>query len=313
MTPFEEFTQLRNLGPVGYQWWKKQARIIANRYNFPPPPGHRSWTDDASADWLGEAFARRGKYFVAKIAALASDEQSYGRVVRASIKNEFADGAKATTEGKLRGRMRTILPQEAGFVDATGLYGGKRAWTLDSLGDAVWTGDWDDLLRLPGYSREQIGHLNPAGPTSADNRRRLVEATRVMLEAAGGAVLDLTVARVLVHLFDLEDVAPYLLGDEQVVTTDNAFNVVGHVIDVENGWEDPREYEAAVEWFKMVDEANAVIAELSHDEQQTLSRLDEGELGSVSAAFRAAATRLGTSREGMLIAISKCAQLDFRE
>ena len=311
LAAFQEFERLGTLGAVGYAWWKKQICHVANKYNFPPPTGHHIWTDEAAAEWLDGAFAKRGREFMTKVALRAVDDLSYGRVVRRSIKNELIDGAKGTVEGRLRSRMRTILPSEPGFIDATARFAGKAAWTLDSLGEGVWVGDWKDLLRLPNYAHETIEHLNPAGPTSKENKRKLVAATRAILERAGGAVSDRVLSQVLVQLFELEDVDLYLLGDEQVVTTDNTLEAIDTVIDRENGWEDPREYEGAVEWLKLVDEADALLAELTQQHKQTIARLDGESLGSAGPAFRA---RIAQAKARLGVRFSVCdLHIDVRQ
>jgi hypothetical protein len=167
--------------------------------------------------WVVELFEKRGHDIAVKLFLSATDETSFTRLVRTSIANELKDQAKATEAGKMRSRMRTLLNKESDFVDATGLYGGDPAWTLAGLEEAIYTGDWEDLLRAPALKTiHPIEHLNTAGPTSRENAAKLVGAARIILEAAGGAVRDQVLATALVKLFELDRASSFLVRDEDV-------------------------------------------------------------------------------------------------
>lgn len=316
MTPYEELRATGTLGLVGYAWFKKQIRRIALAKNYPPPADHRFWTADASADWLDAVFIRRGKEYVTNLGINAVDDRSYTAIVRRAIKNEFADQAKSTEPGKLRSRLRNVLPTMGGFRDFTAEYGGAPAWTLDEFTDEVWTGDWQDLCRLPDIrSVARIEKLNEGGPTSAANKKSLADAARVVLRGAGGALADFTLARVLVKIFDLDpnEIDQYFLGDDEIAQDDNLVEVIERQIEREKGWGAENEYSAPAEWLEALGLAHVLMAELSDETKAGLSTLDEEALDEIGLEVRAAIKRVKATREAVLIVISKCVEMGSDE
>jgi len=316
MTPYEELRATGTLGSVGYAWFKKQIRRIALAKNYPPPAGHKFWTAEASADWLGGVFVRRGREYVVNLGINAVDDRSYTAIVRKAIKNEFADQAKSTEPGKLRSRLRNVLPTMGGFRDFTEEYGGAHAWTLDEFSDEVWTGDWQDLCRLPGIA--SVGHiekLNEGGPTSAANKKSLADAARIVLQGAGGALADLTLARVLVKIFDLDpnEIDQYFLGDDEIAQGDNLVEVIERQIEREKGWGAENEYSAPAEWLEALALADVLMAELSDEARAGLSTLDEEALDEIGVEVRVAIKRVKATREAVLIVISKCLEMGSDE
>jgi hypothetical protein len=190
---------------------------IARRYGFPPPDGAPKWSRDVCKTWVLDFFEKKGHEVAVKLFLSATDESSFTLLVRTSIANELKDQAKATEAGKMRSRMRTLLVKEPDFVDATALFAGDPAWTLVGFEDAIYTGDWEDLLRTPALKAiEPIEKLNEGGPTSRQNRERLVAAARIILQAAGGAMRDQVLGMALVTLFELDRPASFLVREDDV-------------------------------------------------------------------------------------------------
>jgi len=260
MSAFEE---MRRDGRVGEQTvelfvWSVSAAV--RRHRYPPPTGSAAWTHAVCLEWVIDLFDKKGHDVAVRLFVHAVDQISFAKLVRRTVENELKDQAKATTAGKLRGRMRTLLGKEAGFVDATSLFGGDPAWTLEGFGDAIYLGDWADLLYAPALKLiEPIRELNTAGPTSKENADKLVTAARVILTEAGGAVRDQVLATALVKLFELE-VAEMFLG-----TDGNTMAAI------EGSARSPEQQVEAIE------AGDRMIMELSTDELRGLLVLEESD------------------------------------
>jgi hypothetical protein len=259
MTPLEEIDRTGNIGPVGFGFILSRIPMVAKAGNFPPPSGHSSWTKGAAADWFSDEFLpRKGVEFALKIRVNAVNDESFEKITWRAISNALKDEAKATSVGKLRSRMRGLLADVVGVVDATSLYAGKPAWTLDSFGDQIYAGDHAELLEAPALrSIGMIASLNTAGPTSAENAGKLISATRILLEIAGGALTDQVLASLLVVLFELETVEAFVIRDNDMES---------EPISSTKAAPDDR--------AQILEGANVVWGALSHDERLAVPYLD---------------------------------------
>ena len=211
------FDELAEDGAIGKQTLAllvRSAIRVANRKGFPPPSGHERWTPAAASEWLhDEFFPRKGFELPIRLRAEAADEASLRRLLERSAHRVLQDQAKATPVGLMIERMRTFLPRIDGVVDFRECYGAE-AWTLMSSGDAIFPGDWRDLLSDPALRAvEPLDELNSAGPATQANLRRLVEASEVLLRRAEGALRAADLAHALVELFELDDPAFWPLLD----------------------------------------------------------------------------------------------------
>lgn len=258
MSAFEE---LRDTGQLGRETVALFVRLLASsakRYGF-PPPGGGAWTPAAREAWVQDFFVKKGHEVGVKLLLSADgDEDALTKVVRRAIENELKDQARATTAGKMRSRLRTLLTPSDEFLDATSLYGGDPAWTLPAHGDAVYTGDWMDLLQAPGLKKiEPIRALNTAGPTSRDNAEKLTTAVRVILETARGAVRDQVLATAIVYLFELDAPEAYLIRED------------------DQGRSALRTIPSPEEQVEAIEAAERIILELAPDEGRVLLVLEE--------------------------------------
>lgn len=322
-TPYEELAALRSYGPVQYDWLIDQIIQVARINGFPPPTGSL-WTEELAADWLHEQLAGpRGVEFIVGAYMKVTDDKSYRLYARRSIKNALIDEAVATPVGRLRKRLRGLLAKEKDFVDATEAYGGTHAWTLDGV-EGIWQGDSVDLLRAPGLLElGTIQKLNPAGPTSADNKAKLVGAARAIIQHAGGALSAQVLASAIVRLFDLEDLPDFGFDDLEVEPArQDDHESVEDAIDRERGWARPNEYLAPVDWLSDQDDATAVLEGFTREEMIAVGLADHpvetlaevlGMITDPGAFQKLALTKfvgrcsaLNVSAEARAIAASRC-------
>lgn len=307
MTPFDELRILRTIGRIQYAWFVSTVQAVARAHGFPPPTGHPTWNDDAAVDWVNDLVAgSKGLEFLNRVGLTATDQASYDRLLRKSVKNALIDQAKATPVGKLRARMRTLLAAEPRVQDATHLLAGQNGWTLPENGEAVWAGDWDDLTRAPGLRAiGPIESLNTAGPTPAPQKKSLLDASVLMLADAAGAVLDQGLASALVKVFDLSDAPPLALftadGDDPAASASTyRAELVARI-------------EAPGQWLETIDEANLLQLEFSANDLDEIGHavlhIEEAPTLAGQALFdrvRAAASRLGSSYEAVQIVFARC-------
>jgi hypothetical protein len=210
---YGELESTNQIGPETLELFVSLVPRVAHRHGFPPPDRQR-WSREVCLEWVLDLVDKKGLELGAKLYALAVDEDTLVKVVWRTIENELKDQAKATTVGKLRSRMRTLLTREDDFVDATLLFAGDPAWTLEGLGDVIQEGDWEDLLRTPALkSIDPIDALNTAGRTPKVTADKLIMAARILISAAGGAMRDQVLCAALVTLFELDEPEIYVIRD----------------------------------------------------------------------------------------------------
>lgn len=213
MTPYEELTDGNPMGPSMYALLVKLTRSMGR--GRPAPSGHTHWSDEAARQWLHDYFfPTKGERVGLKMLLTAVDDESLVRVARKSIQRAFIDQTRATTAGRMVARLETLLPRE-GFIDARGIYAGTWGWTLPEFGDAIYHGDWKDLLRHPSLKGiPPIQSLPTQGTTSRANVASIVRAVRGLLVAAGGAMSAREIANAVVTVFDLDEPSFLALRDE---------------------------------------------------------------------------------------------------
>lgn len=329
MTPYDELQRLGKIGPIQYSWLIAMVKRVARANGFPPPDGGR-WSDEIARDWLhGLLAGTKGLEFLTRVAMTATDDESFGKLVRRSLKNALIDEARATVEGRLSIRMRGLLSKEPDFLDFTAQYAGTAAWSLTELGDSIWTGDWEDLVRTPGLKPlGQIAKLNTAGPTSKENIAKLVGAARHILRVANGAITDRVIARALVRIFDLDELDAYFLRDQDAAQSTLSEQDAEEADDeAEDAWDSAAEYETPGEWLEIIEAADQVFDSLTADEivalalsdrpdaetKEALSHLGEPLVfaAAAQARFRERTSSLSTPAEAIQVVLGRCLKRHF--
>ncbi|MFI1386693.1 hypothetical protein [Embleya sp. NPDC020886] len=193
---YDELTRNGRLGDASLDLLRCVGRQVTRTQGFPPPEGYSGWTDEAVDVLLAEMFSRKGEQFVLDCFLKAVDDTSLEKMFYASIRYFLIDQAKGTERGKLRRRFAKRLAEDAKY-SAVG--GASPRWALAShpIG-VVWQGDLDELVRVAWDVRGVwITAWNHSGPTPKKTEHALMTVLEAVLEAAGGAVREEDLARVL--------------------------------------------------------------------------------------------------------------------
>ncbi|NYG22513.1 hypothetical protein BJY17_003260 [Agromyces hippuratus] len=215
MTAFDE---LSIKGVVGAECVAMLTNIcaqVARTHSFPPPEGHRRWSDQAVLDYVGIVFARKGgPGFLIECFLKADDQQSFERLLYTAIRRDLIDEAKARPVGKLRRRLHTLLSKDPRFVFVPELFAGEHAWSLPALGEARFDGGPDDLREATAaVIVAPIERLPPAGPTPRAARESLLTLCLAAIEIVAGAIRAQILARFLARRFGIDIVPAWSLKD----------------------------------------------------------------------------------------------------
>lgn len=202
---WEELSSTGAPGPATVALLVSAIQMSGRSLGFPPPGGHRSWSEEAAFDLLGKLFVDKNDFLTALMVS-ADDETSLERLVKRTVRNWLIDEAKATVVGRMRRRLDSMLRKDSRFVSADHLLGGEDAWTISGAGDLVWGGDASELrARSERIPSDPLQALNSAGPASSANRAVLTDFVFSLLSLAGGAVRLQLIARCVVDRFALDE------------------------------------------------------------------------------------------------------------
>ncbi|WP_251021002.1 hypothetical protein [Streptomyces sp. ISL-98] len=143
-----------------------------------------------------------GGRFITSCFLKAVDDRSLEKLFFTTVRNFLIDEAKMTDRGKLRRRFARRLQEDDRFLKVTGP---SPRWALAAgTRGQVWQGDLDTLVRAAWEVRGVwITAWNHSGPTPVETVQALMTVLTAVLEAAGGAVREEDLARVLEARFDL--------------------------------------------------------------------------------------------------------------
>ncbi|MET9792094.1 MULTISPECIES: ribosome-binding factor A [Streptomyces] len=198
----EELARLGQLGDLGLELLRRVGRQVARTQGFPPPDGHTAWTDEAVDELLFEMISRKDEKFLLNCFLKTVDDTSLEKMFYTSIRNFLIDEAKSTERGKLRRRIAKRLREDDLFRAAPAT---SPRWALASHpAGAIWQGELDELIRAAWEVRGVwITAWNTSGPTPRQTVHALMGVLIGVLEAAGGAVREEDLAKVLEARFEL--------------------------------------------------------------------------------------------------------------
>ncbi|MGW2796039.1 hypothetical protein [Streptomyces sp. NPDC001269] len=254
----EELAKYGQFGDLGLELLRRVGRQVARSQGFPPPEGHAAWTDEAVDELLFEMISRKGENFLLNCFLKTVDDASLEKMFFTSIRNFLIDEAKRTERGKLRRRFAARLSADSRFRAVPGT---SPRWALTSHPPgAVWQGDLDELVKASWEVRGVwITAWNHSGPTPRETVRALMAVLTGVLEAAGGAVREEELAKVLEARFELLAPAEFTA----LYTDDGA--LIDSATDQEHGTV-PAEAETV---------AGEIWAEMSPQERTLLSLLED--------------------------------------
>lgn len=203
MSDFEEWRlQLRSDPPAQWQLLRRLVRQQVKRFSFPAPDEYEGkWTRDAVDDFIVELLEKKGIELLLRTLERGTSQGHVERSLLLVIEHRLIDRAKATETGKLRRRLRTVLPEDPRFVQVEKP---EEAWTIRGLPATLWQGDVDGLRHaartIRGYS---VTAWNTAGPTSADVKKALWEVSAGVISWAAAAVRAQDLAETLRERFEL--------------------------------------------------------------------------------------------------------------
>lgn len=219
-------------------------------------------------------------FFVARIAALtamllaqATSDDSFGKLVRRTVRNWMIDQARATGTGPLRRSIEKILSETALFECVTDGQEGAGRWRIAHTAGQPWGGDPDSLVavawavpdvRVPAWKKG-----TRRAPVA--DRHSLVAMLEAVLQAAAGS---LETAQ-LVHVFAQRFAAA--LDPIEVPLSEQQHEDDEHgSVDVRSETPGPEELVIAESVAAETAEAAAQIVErLSDDERTILCIIDD--------------------------------------
>jgi len=222
-------TELRatgRLGEAGVRLLYETVRKVAVADRIPPPTSRR-WDDEAVRE-VTHAFVVEhllGKRRIDSLLLRATDEQSFRRLVEATVRNYFRDQHRRTARGALGRRFGEVLDTDPRFrlwVLGRTRYGSDSLWGLShwvspqpfqgmpsSLGPAAW--------RIPGIAivrwREDAARRSPLA--DAASLARFLEG---VLDAADGLMTVPDLVEVASYRFALRDAPAIVSLDEPTPT-----------------------------------------------------------------------------------------------
>jgi hypothetical protein len=202
MDAYTELTRTGAIGESGLALMQRLMGQVTRTSSFPPPDGYGRWSDAAVDQKLADLFSWKGPALVLDCATKATSQASLERLLLAAIRNFMIDEAKGTSQGKLRRRLSGLLDKDARFIRVSAP--GWQGWALADGPTGSWQGDIDELAAAASAVRGVvITRWNAAGPTPKPTVRALLMVVEAVLQAAGGAVRDQDITRVVELRFGL--------------------------------------------------------------------------------------------------------------
>jgi hypothetical protein len=183
VSPLEELMSSGRLGDQGVRALYQAIAAVARFDRYPPPQDHEYWNaaavQDTAASFLaGERSAER----LLQLAIMATGEESFLRLLEATVRNFFRSEARQTAAGKLFRRLRSVLEESGEFIPL-----GDQRYAIAGWEEAVSIGSLDALI--PAAWSADIGPLTGALDVDGNirvSRGALRELCRAVLAAARG-------------------------------------------------------------------------------------------------------------------------------
>jgi hypothetical protein len=194
--PIAAYEELREQGFLGSHGVALVSTVVREELGRFPVLAEQD-----SDDVVQEFFVDRIQVLTVMLLAQATNNDSFGRLVRRTARNWLIDQARKTGAGALRRTIEKMLGESADFDEVPAGHAGAGRWRLVGTSGEPWGGDTGRLIaaawavpnvRVPKWSSKS------RRPPIAD-RQSLVAIARAILHEAGGS---LETAQI-VHVFAL--------------------------------------------------------------------------------------------------------------
>jgi hypothetical protein len=180
------FDELQELGHLGERCLRLIMELTAEELRrFPVLWTGSSFSADDAADTAGEFVVEKIKKVTANLLALATDDESVGRLLRTSIRHWLIDQARKTGVGSVRRSLEEALAADDAFEQT----GPGARWRLAGTDGGPFDGDENELIRaahsVPNVRIRQWGSSSRR-PVVA--RSSVVAVCRAVLTAANGSL-----------------------------------------------------------------------------------------------------------------------------
>lgn len=184
---------------------------------FPDLIPSAGWQPADYEDTVQEFLADRIEAVTANLLALATDDDSMGKLLRRSIRSWLIDWVRKTPRGALRRRLEDVMEDDDAFEQVPASHEGSGRWRLSGSQAGPWSGALSELVqtayavtdvRVPVWSSQK--RRSPVA-----DRASIVAILRAVLSAAQGSVEVAALVSVFAQRF------PASLDPVEVATEDN--------------------------------------------------------------------------------------------
>ena len=278
--PLAEIQQTGRLGPAGWELIYRAVDSARRFGRYPSPEGYDAWDTDAVTEVAHDFMTADGaEGRMSRLAATATDEGSFCRLVERAVHNHFRMEARKTDRGAALRAIERHLQSDDGIVAAGD--GPTRTWALRDHADQFpYSGDPDDLVS----AANRVTDVKPAAWSATSRRRRpLAEAEslkrvlRAILAAAAAPVERGLLLKVVLERFPTAVVPPAEEADESSLPASTPVDDAGIV--------------AKEVWAEMTDNERLVVPFLGETAREVAQR---------TGLSRSTAHRACTSVTGLL-------------
>ena len=191
------------LGPAGVVLVYETVDAVRRFDRYPPPEGADHWTESGVQEFAHDfLFAEGGSERLAKLAALATDEDSFERVLETAVRNVFRMQARRTETGAAMRALAHAVQRDPEIV-VTGSTR-MRTWSLrEHEGKEPYSGSVVPLIEaayaVPNVRRARWSPESTRRPPIAesDSLRRVLRSvlSHARAPVAPRVVLDVILAR----------------------------------------------------------------------------------------------------------------------
>jgi hypothetical protein len=201
---WDELRTTGTLGPDGVVLVYDTVDAVRRFDRYPPPAGTNRWTKSAVWEFAHDfLFGEGGPERLTKLVALATDEDSFERVVEAAVRNHFRMQARRTETGAVL-RALTHAVERDDEIIVTGASAATRTWSLAAhAANQPYSGPDGPLIdaayRVPDVRRARWSSESTRRPPIAesDSLRRVLRAVldRAAAPMTPRLMLDVILAR----------------------------------------------------------------------------------------------------------------------